>query len=140
MRSFTIHPVGTIERQGDTTGVHIADAYTDALRGLQDFSHMVVLYWFDENDTTKKRATLQVHPRGNQKNPLTGVFACRAPVRPNLIAMSVCKILGIEGPIIRIDHIDAFDGSPVIDIKPYIPAIDRAQENVTLPAWLLDGK
>ncbi|MBV2097138.1 MAG: SAM-dependent methyltransferase, partial [Candidatus Thiodiazotropha sp. (ex Codakia orbicularis)] len=77
-----------------------------------------VLYWFDRNDTPERRGILQVHPRGNPDNPLRGVFATRAPVRPNLIALSRCRILSIAANRIEIDGIDAFPDTPVLDIKP----------------------
>jgi len=77
-----------------------------------------------------------VHPRGNKENPLTGVFATRAPVRPNLIATTLCKIQGIDEGVIRIDRIDAFDGTPILDLKPYIPAADRAESEVRVPDWV----
>ena len=133
---FKLFPIGKVEKRGDDTVITIFEKYSDALNGLQDFSHVVVLYWFHKNDTPEKREILQVHPRGNSENPLTGVFACRAPVRPNLIALTVCKIVSIEGCTIHIDKIDAFDQSPVIDLKPYIPRIDNPQEDVRLPKWL----
>ena len=66
----------------------------------------------------------------------TGVFACRAPVRPNLIAVSLCKILGIEEGVLSVDKIDALDGSPILDIKPYIPSIDFEAEGIRVPDWL----
>ena len=131
-----VFPIGKVEKNGDDTVITIFENYSDALNGLQDFSHVVVLYWFHKNDTPEKREILQVHPRGNSENPLTGVFACRAPVRPNLIALTVCKIVSIEGCTIHIDKIDAFDQSPVIDLKPYIPRIDNPQKEVRLPKWL----
>jgi tRNA (Thr-GGU) A37 N-methylase len=61
---------------------------------------------------------LQVHPRGNPANPLRGVFATRAPLRPNPIALSRCRVLGVRGNVIEIDGIDAFADTPVLDIKP----------------------
>jgi tRNA (Thr-GGU) A37 N-methylase len=67
----------------------------------------------------KRKEILQVHPRGNPENPLRGVFATRAPVRPNLIAISRCRVLSVEGRVIAIDDIDAFPDTPVLDIKPY---------------------
>ena len=76
-----------------------------------------------------------VYPRNNPKNPLHGVFATRSPVRPNLIGLSICKILSIEDNIIQIDTIDAYDGSPVIDLKPYIPDID-SEEDAQVPEWV----
>jgi len=133
---FKVFPIGKVEKNGDDTVITISEKYSDALNGLQDFSHVLVLYWFHKNDAPEKREILQVHPRGNSENPLTGVFACRAPVRPNLIALTVCKIVSIEGRTIHIDKIDAFDQSPVIDLKPYIPSIDNPQEEVRLPEWL----
>jgi len=135
---FKLYPVGEVKRQHGITKLRIFDKYSYALKGLEDFSHAIVLYWFDRNDTPKKRNILQVHPRGNNKNPLTGVFACRAPVRPNLIALSLCKVLSIQNEIITVDKIDAFDGSPVLDIKPYIPSIDNESEDIRVPNWLKD--
>jgi len=134
---FRLHPVGVVEkREKHDSRLRFFDSYVDALDGLEDFSHAFVLYWFDGNDTPKKRAILRVHPRGNRENPLTGVFACRAPVRPNLIALSLCRILSVDGQIVRIEGIDALDGSPILDIKPYIPVIDRVTKGVVLPQWL----
>lgn len=133
---FELYPVGRIERKGKSVRVHIFKKYTDALKGLDGFSHVFVLYWFDRNDTREKRSILQVHPRGNKKNPLTGVFACRAPVRPNLIALSLCKIISVKDGIVHIDNIDALNNSPVLDLKPYIPPIDHITKDVRVPDWL----
>ena len=135
---FKLYPVGEVRRQRGITKLRIFDRYRDALRGLDGFSHVLVLYWFDKNDTPEKRSTLQVHPCGDRKNPLTGVFACCAPARPNLIALSLCKILAIHNDTITVDKIDAFDGSPIIDIKPYIPLIDKQSEDIRQPNWLKD--
>lgn len=119
--------------------LRIFDRYADALKGLDGFSHVWVFYWLDKNDTPRKRSTLQVHPRGNKKNPLVckvGIFACRAPVRPNLIALSLCKILSVKGGVVHIEKIDAFDNSPVLDLKPYAPGIDSPTKGVRLPDWV----
>ena len=72
---------------------------------------------------------------GKKEIPLTGVFACRSPLRPNLIALSLCKMLALENNRIIIDKIDAFHDTPIIDIKPYIPALDTTSEAVRLPNW-----
>jgi tRNA-Thr(GGU) m(6)t(6)A37 methyltransferase TsaA len=136
MESFKLNAVGKVKKKGNVVQLQISDKYGDALKGLDGYSHVFVLYWFDRNDTPKKRSILQVYPRGNRKNPLTGVFACRAPVRPNLIALSLCKILSVEDGTVRIEKIDALDGSPILDLKPYIPSIDSVRSGVRLPAWL----
>jgi len=91
--------------------------YGDGLLRLDQCSHVTVMYWFHKNDTPQKRSILQVHPRGNKDNPLTGVFATHSQVRPNLIAISRVKVISVKGNIIEIEKIDAFDDSPVIDIK-----------------------
>lgn len=137
-RCFRLYPVGEVKRQGESTSLQIYESYREALKGLDGFSHVFVLYWFDKNDTPEKRSILQVHPRGNRNNPLTGVFACRAPARPNLIALSLCKVISIQNEIITVDKIDAFDGSPILDIKPYIPSIDKESEDIRVPNWLKD--
>ena len=106
---FYIFPVGVIKKQNKNVWIEIDEKYNAALLGLDEFSHMTVCYWFHKNDTPDKRNVMQVHPRGNKKNPLTGVFATHSPLRPNLIAISICKILSIRGNIIHIENIDAFD-------------------------------
>jgi tRNA-Thr(GGU) m(6)t(6)A37 methyltransferase TsaA len=102
--------------------------------GLDQHSHIILSTWFHKNDNPERRQTLRVHPRGDRRNPLTGVFATRSPARPNLLSLFVCKVLSIEKNRIYIDTIEAFDGSPVIDIKPYMPGIDAIPE-ATGPAW-----
>lgn len=136
-RQFVLRSVGKVVKTDGAVELRIFPKYADALEGLDGFSHIFVLYWFDKNDTPRKRSVLQVHPRGNRNNPLTGVFACRSPARPNLIALTLCKIRSVKDGIVRIDKIDAFDGSPVLDIKPYIPSIDGNPKNIQLPEWLV---
>lgn len=129
-RQFTLEPIGSVQKPGRHTRLVVDKSFEPGLLGLEDFSHVWVFWWFDQNDIPEKRATLQVHPRGNRNKPLTGVFATRSPARPNLIALSLCRILSIKGNIIGIDHIDARAGTPVLDIKPYIPDNDFAEASV----------
>ena len=91
--------------------------YQPGLLGLENFSEVWVLYWFDRNDTPEKRSILQVHPRGNKDNPKRGVFATHSPVRPNLIAMTRCKIISVKDNVVEIEGIDAFPDTPVLDLK-----------------------
>ena len=133
--SFQIIPVGIVRKTDTAASIEIFDDYTDALLGLDGFSHIVVLYWFDQNDTAAKRRVLRVHPRKDPQNPLTGVFATHSPQRPNLIGLTVCKILSIHGDSIEIEDIDALDGSPVIDLKCYIPG-SIGEKEVRLPEWV----
>jgi len=134
-KSFKIIPVGIVRKTDTGVSIEIFNDYTDALLGLDGFSHIKVLYWFDQNDTDEKRRVLQVHPRKDPRNPLTGVFATHSPQRPNLIGLTVCKIISIQGNTIEIDDIDALDGSPVIDLKCYIPG-SVGKKDVRLPDWV----
>lgn len=133
--TFQLHPIGWIRTAGDAVRIDIDPAVEQGLLGLNGFSHIIVCYWFHENDNPADRRRLQVHPRKNPSNPLTGVFATHSPVRPNLIGITVCRILSVSATTIHIDAIDARDGSPVIDIKCYIPEkVDPAQ--VRQPKWI----
>ena len=134
-QSFSIFPIGVVTRQNDNIWIEILDDYTDGLLGLDGFSHINVLFWFHENDNPEKRAILQVHPRREKQNPLTGVFATHSPARPNLIGLTRCEILSITGNRIVIDDLDALDGTPVIDIKCYIPGSPEASD-VRVPDWV----
>jgi tRNA (adenine37-N6)-methyltransferase len=133
-KSFTVHPIGQVQKKDGRNVIVLDKKYHEGLLGLEQWSHVQVIWWFDKNDTPQKRAILQVHPRGDKTTPLTGVFACRAPVRPNLIALSLCKIVSVKDNVIEIEKIDAFEGTPVIDLKPYAPGQDSAS-NVKVPTW-----
>ena len=135
MESFQIFPVGIVRKTDTAVSIDIFDDFTDALLGLDGFSHIVVLYWFDQNDTSEKRRVLQVRPRKDPRNPLTGVFATHSPQRPNLIGLTVCRIISIHGGSIEIEDIDALDGSPVIDLKCFIPG-SIGEKDVRLPDWV----
>ena len=115
---YEIHPIGWVRKTAGRTVIEIEERYRPALLGVDRLEEIWVLYWFDRNDSPQQRAILQVHPRRNPDNPLRGVFATRAPVRPILIALSRCRVLSVEGNIIEIDGIDAFPDTPVLDIKP----------------------
>lgn len=115
---YAISPVGRVRKSEGRTCIEVDPQYRPALLGVDQLEEIRVLYRFDRNDTADKRAVLQVHPRRNPENPLRGVVATRAPVRPNLIALSRCRVVSVDDNIIEIDSIDAFHDAPVIDIKP----------------------
>jgi len=130
VRKITLEPIGSIQKSGEHSNLVLDKSFEPGLLGLKDFSHVWVFWWFDQNDTPEKRATLRVHPRRNKNNPLTGVFATRSPARPNLIAQSLCRILSIKNNVVEIDSIDAHPGAPVLDLKPYIPDNDLVEASV----------
>ena len=131
---FKLRPIGHVQKLEERSMLVLDKKHQEGLLGLEQWSHVQVIWWFDKNDTPQKRSILQVHPRGDQNNPLTGVFACRAPVRPNLIGLSLCKVLAVKDNVIEVDKIDAFEGTPVLDIKPFAPGQDSASD-VKVPKW-----
>jgi len=133
-KQFILNPIGTVQKADGKTRLVIDKKVAPALLGLDGWSHVWVFWWFDRNDNPQRRATLQVHPRGNRNNPLSGVFATRSPARPNLIALTLCKIVSVKGNVVELEKIDAFDGTPVLDLKPYIPGYDSAE--ATTPDWM----
>ena len=133
VQSFVVHPIGRFHTTDEHTRIILDKKYQAALLGLDGFSHIQVFWWFDKNDTPEKRSILQVHPRGNRDNPLTGVFATRSPFRPNLIALTLCKIVSIKDNVIEIEKTDAFDGTPILDIKPFTPG--DAADDAKFPEW-----
>ncbi|UCG47428.1 MAG: SAM-dependent methyltransferase [Phycisphaerales bacterium] len=116
-QAYTVEPIGRVTRKNDRTFIEIDEKYKAGLKGLERHSYVTVVYWFDRNDTPQKRSILEVHPRADVNNPLTGVFATHSPFRPNLIAISRCDIVSVKDNVIEIESIDAFDGSPVLDLK-----------------------
>lgn len=131
---YHIFPVGIIRRREKTVRIDIYPPYREGLLGLEQFSHIQVLYWLHINDTTEKRKTLKVHPRKNPANPLTGVFATHSPRRPNPLGLSLCQVRTVYADGIDIEDIDAFDGSPVIDIKAYFPR-EADDSPIRHPDW-----
>ena len=122
--AYEIAPVGFIKPGKNSTLIEILPGYEGAVHGLEPYSHIIVLVWFHKRDNGPDRQLLKVHPRHNKNNPLTGIFATRSPVRPNPIAIFIPSIISINRNIINVSSIDAFDDTPVIDIKPYIPSLD----------------
>lgn len=111
-------------RERDGGGILEIDAFwRDGLRGLDKFSHIIVLYWMDQ----ARRDLIVQNPR--HKNEPTGVFALRSPARPNPIALAIVKILNIDqkAGTIEIDAIDCLDGTPIVDIKPRFASIDAVE-------------
>ncbi|HJT17364.1 MAG TPA: tRNA (N6-threonylcarbamoyladenosine(37)-N6)-methyltransferase TrmO [Thermoanaerobaculia bacterium] len=93
--------------------LEIAEEFCGALRGIAAGDRLVVITWLDRGD----RETLLVHPRGDRRNPLTGVFATRSPDRPNPLGLHRVTVREVHGARLRIGPIEAIDGTPVVDIK-----------------------
>jgi len=102
--------------------LEIYPAFTDALDGIAVGSQILILTWLHKG----RRDLLRVHPRGNPNEPLRGVFATRSPDRPNPIGLHRAEVLEIQEPDrIRVQPLEALDGTPVIDIKPVLPEFEE---------------
>lgn len=132
--------IGVVERveEEGISRVKIFDEFCDGLRGLNTFSHLIILYWFHLREEEEEREVLKVVPRRHPGAPEVGVFASRSPSRPNPIGLCVVELVKIEKNRLFVRGLDAFEGSPVIDIKPYIPGAD-AFSNAVVPQWALRG-
>lgn len=132
---YWVHPVGFIHRENDHIYIEILPEFRPALEGLEEFSHVQVFWWFNNFEDTESRKTTQFDKMPFEA-PTLGVFACRAPMRPNPIGLTTARILQVdqrEG-LVDIANIDAFDGTPVLDLKAYLPSCDRVK-TIRVPDW-----
>ncbi len=106
----------------------------NALDGIEGYSHIVVLFYL-HRVTEDERDRTQCHPRGDERYPLQGVLATRTQHRPNPVGVSVVRLVRRRRNVLRVKGLDAINGTPIIDIKPYIPHYD-APEDVRLPEWV----
>jgi len=118
-----------------TSEVVIAPQLVEALDGIDGFSHIVIILYLHRVDEDR-RLLLKVHPENKEELPLVGVFATRSPVRPNPIGVTVVKLLERQGNVLKVLGLDAYHGTPVLDIKPYLRRGDLIEE-ATTPDWLL---
>jgi len=131
--------IGVVEKAGEQEAkVRIFSGFCAGLKGIEDFSHLIILYWIHLRDNEEERRTLVVFPRRHAVNVETGVFACRSPSRPNPIGLCVVELLKVENCILTVKELDALEGSPIIDIKPYIPRADSIP-NARVPEWTWHG-
>lgn len=107
---------------------------TTAVAGLSDFSHLVVVFQFHLIDESAV-VTGARHPRGNPEWPAVGMFAQRARMRPNRLGVSACRLLAVDGLDLHVRGLDALDGSPVLDVKPYMREFEPTVGDVHQPAW-----
>ena len=142
-KEINVKPIGFVKRKTKKEDVKdrslvcsivVEKDYETALEGIEDFSHVYIIFWMHEIDDAERR-TLKTHPRRRIDLPLLGVFATRSPLRPNPIGLTIVELLERRGNILTVRGLDAFDGTPVIDIKPY-NHWDRI-EDVKVPEWWL---
>ena len=131
-----LNSIGYVRHSEDSFRLEILEPYRAGLKQLDQFSHVIVVWWADQHDKAESRGIMETEPpyaAGQQ----VGVFACRAEYRPNPVALTVCKMTEVdeEDGTVRLEYIDAFDGTPVVDLKAYFPVADRVKE-VRVPSWV----
>lgn len=142
---LALHPIGRVEngiQPGErVTWEHIQsrvvvdERWAEGLDGLAEFSHVVILFWLDRPQD--EETPLRVHPEAREDMPLVGLFATRTPLRPNPIGMTTVELLRVEDNALHVRGLDAFDETPVLDIKPYLIRGDL-KPRATVPDWLHD--
>lgn len=142
---FEVHmePIGAVAGAGDDverqdwsrvrSEIRLQPEHLEALLGIEAYSHIIVIGWLHEIPDAM-RSRRQAYPAGNDRFPLQGALALRGGARPNPVSFTVCRLLGIEGTTLRVEGLDLVDGTPVLDVKPYIAFYDSAPD-ASLPKW-----
>jgi len=126
---------GQLEWRTRVSELVIDSSLAGILDGIEDFSHLLVLYWA-HHVPPEGRSIIKAHPIGRKELPLVGIFATCSPARPNTICATVVQLLERIVNVLKVEGLDALDGSPLIDIKPYIPSYYSAA-NVKMADWML---
>jgi tRNA (adenine37-N6)-methyltransferase len=140
-KTICMEPIGYVKTKavGDevkdrsrASEIVLKPEFVEALDGVAEYSHLYVLFWLHEI-TPEKRCTLKIHPRGRADLPLVGIFAARTNLRPNPIGLTIVELLKLTGNVLAVRGLDAFDGTPVLDLKPY----DRWDKvaDIAVPTW-----
>lgn len=137
--TFRVVPIGVVEHTDETARIRIFPEFCDGLYKLGEFSHVIILYWFHKRDSKKERGVLRVVPKRHLAKQEVGVFASRSPSRPNPIGFCVVRLVKVDGCILVVEGLDAFEGSPVVDIKPYLPRADFVSD-AKVPEWTSHGQ
>ncbi|MBI2971594.1 MAG: tRNA (N6-threonylcarbamoyladenosine(37)-N6)-methyltransferase TrmO [Candidatus Aenigmarchaeota archaeon] len=136
--AVTLHPIGTVKNaekkqhfggwRSVTSRIVVRKKLAPALDGIEGYSHALIVYWMHG----VKKHVIKHRPQGVA--PLIGIFACRCQGRPNPIGISAVKIVKRKGAVLTVKGLDAINGTPVLDIKPYTPAYDEVK-SATVPSW-----
>ena len=142
-KEIVVKPIGYVRTTavGDevkdrtrTSEIVIGSEFTEALDGITGFSHLFVLFWLDKISSSQRK-TMKVHPRGRMDMPLLGVLATRTNLRPNPIGLTLVELVKTEGNVLTVRGLDAFDGTPVLDVKPF--DLWDIGKNARMPDWWL---
>ena len=119
---------------GVVSEIHLQESLAAGLQGIEQFSHILVIFFMHQS-TFDLAADLVRRPRGRSDMPLVGAFAQRARHRPNPIGITTVQLVEVKGNVLRVKGLDAVDGTPVLDLKPYLPAFD-CRPGAKIPQWV----
>ncbi len=141
MKEIALKPIGFVKNNvaeprfggfaGEISEIIVDKKFKAALKGIDDYSHVIIVYWMDR----VKGYAITHRPQGNPAVPIVGIFACRCPQRPNPIAITTVKLVSHKGNKIRVKGLDVLNNTPVIDIKPYWPQYDKVGRE-KIPEWV----
>jgi tRNA-Thr(GGU) m(6)t(6)A37 methyltransferase TsaA len=141
MKEIKVDPIGFVKNNekeqrfgsfsNEITEIEVDEKFTDALNGIDDYSHVIIVFWMDK----VKESVITHQPQGNPEVPIVGIFSCRCPQRPNPIAITTVKLIERQGNKIKVKGLDILDGTPIIDIKPYWPVYDKVIGGI-IPDWV----
>jgi tRNA-Thr(GGU) m(6)t(6)A37 methyltransferase TsaA len=141
---ITLKPIGKVRNsirrkkrggwESAVSKIELAPKYTEALEGIEEYSHFLVLFWLSRVPPTARGKKLKIHPRSRPDLPLVGLFATRTQYRPNPIGLTQVQFLGRKGNILTVKGLDALNGTPVLDIKPISPKTEMPAR-FRVPDW-----
>ena len=136
MELLTVKQIGIARTDEHRFWIELNPEYREAMTGLKGFEYLNIFWWFDRCDNSESRSVLTEQQPYSIAPALLGAFATRSPERPNPIALTCAQVmyLQMEKGIIGLAYFDALDQSPILDIKPYTPSLDRV-ERPGVPAW-----
>lgn len=139
--TITVKPLGRAKNSIDKpmlsgwkdiiTEIVIDKNYSKGLNGIEEYSHIIVVYFMDQ----EKKCHLRHHPQGRADVPYGGIFACRCPQRPNPIAFSTVPLVTRKGNVLKVKGLDILNNTPILDIKPYWPQYDKVTK-AKVPSWV----
>ena len=143
MEEIKMYPIGFVKNNvenrkdvswgEDTSVIELKEEYYTGLKGLEDFSHAIILFYLDKASYDSKKH-LNRRPQNREDMPLVGIFSQRGKDRPNKIGMTSVEIVSVNDSTLTVKGLDAIDGTAVLDIKPYYPAYDKRDASV--PEWV----
>jgi tRNA-Thr(GGU) m(6)t(6)A37 methyltransferase TsaA len=136
MEKLTVTPIGYVHNSAtpDTRSeefhhlvseIVVGEKYADGLMGVEENELLTIVFYFDRNNGEYK---LRIHPRGDLSRPITGVFNTRSQYRPSPVGVTVAKLKARKGNTLVVEGLDALDGTPVLDIKPFVRTFDTGEE------------